>query len=90
MTKVDKDNQNSDTNNKYVFIHHEEGQYLKIDKKDLKPSNDTNHQHAYKPDYSDETEDYIAFICVRDNCHTGRLVRKDDSLKKLLDRLKVS
>jgi len=84
---VENHKQNSNNDREYVFIHHPEGSYLKIDKRDFKPENDPHHEHHYKPDYSDETEDYIAFTCVVGNCSTGRLMKKDDNLKELLKGL---
>jgi len=48
----------------------------RINKRDMKPMYDTNHEHRYERDPDDETNDYFAEMCVVKNCNLGRLVAK--------------
>lgn len=47
----------------------------KIDRNDLEPITDNNHEHIYINDSTDETEDYRAMKCIY--CPQGILVRKN-------------
>jgi hypothetical protein len=62
-------------NNEYIVL---EGEHetLKIKKRDMVWVHTGDHQHHYKPDFTDETADYIALTCVQPNCIHGRLIRK--------------
>lgn len=48
----------------------------RIDRRELKPLFDTNHEHVFEPDSSDETDYYQAEMCSVDSCGLGRLVAK--------------
>lgn len=52
-------------------------QVIQINKKDLVFKDTGDHEHLYVPDFTDETEDYIAIQCTKSGCIQGRLVRKD-------------
>jgi hypothetical protein len=47
-----------------------------INKADLKPMYDTNHEHNFVKDPDDETNDYYAVICNVSNCNIGKLISK--------------
>lgn len=47
-----------------------------VDKADLKPLYETNHNHIYARDPADETDDYIAEMCTVKGCNLGRLIAK--------------
>jgi hypothetical protein len=64
-------------NNEYIVIEGET-ETLKIKKKDLVWQRTGDHEHHYLPDFTDETDSYIALKCVQSNCIHGRLVRKND------------
>lgn len=54
-----------------------DGQVMeRINKADMLPINDSNHQHEYEPDPEDETNTYVAMICVKQNCGIGYLQSK--------------
>lgn len=48
----------------------------RINKKDLVPMYDTNHEHSYQVDPADATDTYQAEMCVVTGCNLGRLVAK--------------
>ena len=48
----------------------------RIDKSQLKPMYETDHEHQYMRDPDDETNGYYAEMCVVKNCNLGRLVAK--------------
>lgn len=47
----------------------------RINKKDLQPAFDGNHEHVYVKD-EEETDDYYAEVCSVKGCWIGRLVAK--------------
>jgi len=47
-----------------------------INKADLKPMYDTNHEHHFVKDPDDETGDFYAEMCDIKNCNIGRLIAK--------------
>jgi len=47
-----------------------------VNKDDLKPMYDTDHEHVYVKDPDDETDDFYAEMCSVKNCNVGRLVAK--------------
>lgn len=49
----------------------------KINKRDLKPMYQTDHQHVYELDHSDQEEGYAAYMCSVPNCNLGFLRAKD-------------
>lgn len=48
----------------------------KINKEDITPINDTNHDHIFEPDPKDDTDSYTAMMCVKLNCGLGYLQAK--------------
>jgi len=47
----------------------------RINKSYMKPLYDpSGHQHEFVPDFSDETDHYLAYHCI--HCPLGRLMRK--------------
>lgn len=48
----------------------------RIDRANMVPINDTNHDHQFKPDYEDETDEYIAMMCQVRECGLGYLQAK--------------
>lgn len=55
------------------------GKVERIAKKDLKPINDPHCKHEFEPDYTDETDYYIAMSCK--HCIVGYLKPKKTSTK---------
>lgn len=55
------------------------GKVERIEKKDMKPINDPNCKHEFEPDYTDETEYYIAMSCK--HCIVGYLKPKNPPQK---------
>lgn len=53
-----------------------DGEYLKINKKDIQPLYKMQHEHQYVKDETDETEEYYAIKCIVHGCPHGRLVAK--------------
>lgn len=66
------------SNNDYIVIEGD-GEQLKIKKSDMVWNRTGDHQHHYKPDFSDETDTYIAMQCTVANCVHGRLFKKDET-----------
>lgn len=48
----------------------------RIDKSQLPSLNDFNHDHDFQPDYEDETDSYLAYICQKPGCGLGYLQAK--------------
>lgn len=48
----------------------------RINKDDLVPINDTNHEHVYVRD-EEETDEYYVEVCSVNKCGIGRLIAKD-------------
>lgn len=48
----------------------------RIDLRELKPLFDTNHEHVFEPDPTDQTEGYQAEMCSVSGCGLGRLVAR--------------
>lgn len=48
----------------------------RIDRSTLTPLFDTDHDHVYVDDHSDETDYYIAQMCSVNGCGMGRLMPK--------------
>lgn len=54
-----------------------EGEVIeRIDRRELKPLFDTNHEHHFVPDPEDQTDEYGAEMCDVSGCGLGRLVAK--------------
>lgn len=73
--KVDDSGKSKHT--KFEPISTDEGEYLKIPKRDLQWKSTGDHEHHYMPDFSDEEEDFIALTCAVKGCIHGILVRKE-------------
>lgn len=54
-----------------------EGENIKIDKRDMVWRRLGNCGHALVPDFTDETDTYIALVCAK-GCGWGTLMTKDD------------
>lgn len=65
-----KDNQDSS------FYISTEGEYIKINKRDLVWNRTNDHEHHYLPDFSDETDEYVALSCAKPGCIHGLLHQK--------------
>lgn len=65
------------SNNQDIIVIDGADEQIKISKKDLVWQKG-DHDHHYLPDFSDETEDYIALKCAKPGCVFGALYRKDN------------
>lgn len=74
--KVDISAKSKQDNNGSYFIQGTD-QVLQINKKDLVFKRTNDHTHHYLPDFSDETETYVAITCALPGCIHGKLVKKD-------------
>lgn len=71
------DNKHYDSNNQGGTIVIEgEGESFKISKRDLVFTK-FNHQHHYLPDFTDETDTYVALVCGKRHCPHGALYKKE-------------
>lgn len=75
MDKVDTESKKFNNQGSLIVIEGE-GQQFKIDKRDLQWVRTGNHQHHYLPDFSDETDEYIALVCGVRGCIHGALFKK--------------
>lgn len=64
--KFDKTSEQSDN----------DGEYIKISKKDIKPSYDTRHEHQYAPtEEESDIEGTTVYKCINRSCPLGMYVR---------------
>lgn len=65
---------NNNNSSSVIVLQGADGELFKINKKDL-VWDKYNHKHHFVPDFTDETDDYVAVKCAK--CPVGRLMQKD-------------
>lgn len=73
---VDFKNKNDDNSSGRIVISNND-ETMVINKKDLVWNRVSSHEHHYLPDFTDETDTYIALTCAKGGCIHGRLQRKE-------------
>lgn len=73
---LDTKPKSADNLGRYIVIEGD-GQQLKIDKRDMMWSKVGGHKHHYLPDFTDETEVYVALTCALRSCNHGMLHKKE-------------
>jgi len=79
----DENYKKTDNSNSFIVIEGD-GEQLKVNKRDLQWVR-TNHEHHYLPDFTDETDEYVALTCRKGGCIHGVLQRKEG--KEFMDWL---
>lgn len=76
MPKIDTEPNKSNNSDKFIVIEGD-GQQVKINKKDMVWHRVGGHKHHYLPDFTDETDIYVALMCGVRGCPHGVLHRKE-------------